>query len=59
MMPDGTTGRRAQHGVMPGHVSRYGTHSRTFEATFRCGSLCPDQERNPEQCCGHRLRFHW
>ena len=58
VMSHGATSRRAQHGMMTGHVSRYSTYSRTFEATFRCGSVCTDQERKPEQCCGHRLRFH-
>ena len=58
VMSDSATGRRAQHGMMAGHVSRYATYNRTFDATFRFDSVCTDQEGKSEQRCSHRLRFH-
>ena len=34
VMSDGTTRRRTQHRMMPGHVSRYSADCRTFDATL-------------------------
>jgi hypothetical protein len=45
VMSDCATGRGAQHGMMTGHVTRYGAYRRTFDATFRHGGLRANPSR--------------
>jgi hypothetical protein len=44
VMPNGTTGRRAHHGMMTGHVSRHGADGSSLEAAFRFSSLRSNQK---------------
>jgi hypothetical protein len=49
VMSDDATGRRAYHRMMPGHVTGYGTHRRTFDAALRRCSLRARREDKREQ----------
>jgi hypothetical protein len=49
VMSDCATGRGAQHGMMTGHVTRYGAYRRTFDATFRHGGLRANGEGQDDQ----------
>jgi hypothetical protein len=44
VMSDCATGCGAQHGMMTGHVTRYGAYRRTFDAAFRHGGLRANRE---------------
>jgi hypothetical protein len=58
MMPDGATGRRANHAMMASHVPCYAPYNGTLDATFRLGTVRADHDHQAQQGCGKHLPVH-
>jgi hypothetical protein len=61
VMTNSTAGRGAQHSVMTGNMSRYGTDCRAFEAPFCSGALSAGEQGDSKHGhgqCMHSVRRH-